>query len=87
MNDTLNPEEIHDVFFEKGFIILRIDKFHNGKSAKIRAELDYGDELTTNDLQDIALKLKTIEKNENIVIDIIHIDMNHKSIRLNFNIV
>lgn len=87
MKDTLNPDEIYDAFELGGFSILRIDNFYDGKSAEIRAELNYGNVLTVNNLQEITLKLKMIEENEGIKIEIVHIDMNHKTIRINFSII
>jgi len=86
MKNTLNPEQIYSAFSKYNFAVTRIDDFENGKIAKIRAELNYTEPLTTNNLQEITLKLKMIEKNEHINIEIIHIDMPHKTIRMNFSI-
>jgi hypothetical protein len=86
MKNTLSPETIYSAFSKGEFTVARIDDFENGKTAKVRAELKFSDYLTTNNLQEITLKLKMIEKNENIRINIVHIDMNHNTIRLNFSI-
>lgn len=83
MKTTLDPEIIYDAFDRHGFPILRIDQFDRGNYAEIRAELDYDDYLTINQLTDITVKLSMIEKDENIELKIVHIDMVHKTIRLN----
>ena len=83
MKSTLDPDIIYDVFDRHGFPILRIDQFDKGNYAEIRAELDYSEFLTTNQLTDIIVKLSMIEKDENIEIRIVHIDMIHRTIRLN----
>ncbi len=87
MKDTLNPDKIYAAFETGGFSVDRIDNFHDGKYAEIRAELQFEKHLSVQNLQEITLKLKMIEENEGIHMEIIHIDMAHKSIRINFNIV
>ena len=87
MKDTLNPEKIYAAFETGGFSVDRIDNFYDGKHAEIRAELQFTDSLSVQNLQEITLKLKMIEENEGIKIEIIHIDMTHKSIRINFNVI
>ena len=82
MQSTYDPQMIYDVFDRYGFAILRIDQFDRGNYAKIRAELKY-EKLTTDNLLEITTKLKTLEKNENLEIHIINIDMIHKTMRLN----
>ncbi len=82
MQSTYDPQMIYDVFDRYGFAILRIDQFDRGNYAKIRAELKY-EKLTTDSLLEITTKLKTLEKNENLEIHIINIDMIHKTMRLN----
>ncbi len=86
MIDTFSPEIIYEAFKKGGFSVLRIDKFYNGDYAEIRAELDFKENLSVKDLQDITLKLKVIEETEGIKIQIVNIDMPHKSIRINFSI-
>lgn len=85
MQSTNDPQLIYDVFDRYGFAVLRIDEFDRGDYAKIRAELKY-DRLTTDLLLEITTKLKTLEKNENVDISIINIDMIHKTMRLNIAI-
>lgn len=82
MQSTYDPQQIYDVFDRYGFAVLRIDQFDRGNYAKIRAELKY-DRLTTDQLLEITTKLKTLEKNENVEINIVNIDMIHKTMRLN----
>ena len=86
MNDTFSPDTIYEVFRTGGFSVLRIDNFYKGDYAEIRAELDYKKNLSVSDLQEITLKLKLIEEHEGIKIEIVNIDMPHKSIRINFSI-
>jgi hypothetical protein len=82
MKSTYDPQLIYDVFNRFGFPIMRIDQFDRGNYAKIRAELKY-DKLTVDRLLEITTRLKTLEKNENLEIHIINIDMIHKTMRLN----
>jgi hypothetical protein len=82
MQSTYDPQQIYDVFDRYGFAVLRIDQFDRGNYAKIRAELKY-DQLTTDHLLEITTKLKTLEKNENLEISIVNIDMIHRTMRLN----
>jgi hypothetical protein len=82
MQSTYDPQLIYDVFDRYGFAILRIDQFDRGNYATIRAELKY-EKLSTDRLLEITTKLKSLEKNENLEIHIINIDMNHKTMRLN----
>ena len=70
------------MFDRYGFAVLRIDQFDRGDYAKIRAELKY-EQLTTDHLLEITTKLKLLEKNENIDVTIVNIDMIHKTMRLN----
>ena len=81
MKSTYDPQLIYDVFDRYGFPILRIDEFDRGNHAKIRAELKY-DRLSIDRLLEITTKLKSLEKNENLEIHIINIDMIHKTMRL-----
>lgn len=86
MKNTLHPEIIYETFDRYGFPVLRIDHFDRGNYAEIRAELKYPDYLSVKLLQEIAMKLNMIEKNENIEIQIINIDMIHKTMRVNIEI-
>lgn len=81
MQSTTDPQLIYDVFDRYGFAALRIDEFDRGDFAKIRAELKY-EQLGTDQLLEIATKLKTLEKNENLKIVIVNIDMIHRTMRL-----
>jgi len=85
MQTTYDPQQIYDVFDRYGFAILRIDQFDRGNYAKIRAELKY-ERLMTDHLLEISTKLKLLEKNENVEISIVNIDMIHKTMRLNIAI-
>jgi hypothetical protein len=82
MQSTYDPQLIYDVFDRYGFAILRIDQFDRGNYATIRAELKY-EKLSTDHLLEITTRLKSLEKNENLEIHIINIDMIHKTMRLN----
>lgn len=82
MKNTVDPVLIYDVFNRFGFPIVRIDQFDRGNFAKIRAELKY-ERLSVDSLLEITTRLKSMEKSENIEIQIINIDMIHKTIRLN----
>jgi hypothetical protein len=82
MKSTFDPQLIYDVFNRFGFPIMRIDQFDRGNFAKIRAELKY-DRLSVDYLLEITTRLKSMEKTENLEIQIINIDMIHKSMRLN----
>ena len=82
MQSTNDPQLIYDVFDRYGFAVLRIDQFDRGNYATIRAELKY-ETLSTDQLLEIATKLKSLEKNENLEVQLINIDMNHKTMRLN----
>ncbi len=81
MKSTIDPQLIYDVFQRFGFPIMRIDQFDRGNFAKIRAELKY-ERLNVDALLEITTKLKSMEKNENLEIHIINIDMIHKTMRL-----
>lgn len=83
MDTTFDPGMIYDVFEKYGFPVLRIDLFDRGNYAELRAELDYSDFLTIEQLQEIVVKLRLIEQNENIEIKIVNIDMRHRSLRMN----
>jgi hypothetical protein len=69
------------MFDRSGFKVLRIDQFDSGNYAKIRAELKY-DHLGAAQLLEIATRLMSLEKNENLEIRIINIDLIHKSMRV-----
>lgn len=86
MKDTFNPEIIYDVFDRHGLSPLRIDNFDRGNYAKVRVGLNYREYLTVNQLQEITMKLYLIEKNEHLKLEIVHIDMVHKTMRVNLHI-
>jgi uncharacterized protein YxjI len=81
MKNTYDPLLIYDMFDRAGFKILRIDQFDSGNFAKIRTELQY-ERLSAAQLLEIATKLMLVEKNENLEIQIINIDMIHKTMRV-----
>jgi len=81
VKNTYDPLLIYDMFDRSGFKILRIDQFDSGNFAKIRAELNY-EQLSANLLLEIATRLMSLEKSENLEIRIINIDMIHKSMRV-----
>ena len=83
MRDTLSPDVIYDIFGRVGFPVLRIDHFDRGNYAEIRAQLNYPKNLSVLQLQEITGKLSILEKNENIRIEIVNIDMIHHTLRVN----
>ena len=83
MKNTYDPLLIYDMFDRADFKILRIDQFDSGNYAKIRTELKY-DKLSVAQLLEIATRLMSLEKNENLEIQIVNIDMIHKTMRLDF---
>lgn len=82
MKITFDPQIIYDVFDRYGFPVLRIDNFDKGTFAKIRVELKKSEYMSVKELQDIVVKLGLIEKNENIEIKIVNVDMIHKTMRI-----
>jgi uncharacterized protein YxjI len=82
MKNTYDPQLIYDLFDHFGFKVLRIDQFDCGNFAKIRAELAY-ERLSAAQLLEIATRLMTLEQSENIDIQIVHINMVHKTMSLN----
>jgi len=83
MKNTYDPQLIYDRFDRYGFKVLRIDQFDTGNFAKIRAELVY-DRLSPGQLLELTTKLISLEKSENLDIQIVNIDMIHKTMRLDF---
>ena len=81
MKNTYDPLLIYDMFDRAGFKILRIDQFDSGNFAKIRTELKY-DTLSAAQLLEITTRLLSMEKNENLEIHIINIDIFHKTMRV-----
>ena len=81
MKNTYDPLLIYDMFDRAGFKILRIDQFDSGNFAKIRAELNY-ERLSAPILLEIATKLMSLEKSENLEIHVVNIDMIHKTMRV-----
>jgi len=82
MKTTFDPQIIYDAFSRYGFPVLRIDDFDKGTFAKIRAELKNSEYMSVEELQDIIVRLRLIEKNENVEIKIVNIDMIHKTMRV-----
>ncbi|MCU0276136.1 MAG: hypothetical protein MUF02_04660 [Acidobacteria bacterium] len=82
MINTYEPQLIYDVFDHYGFKVLRIDQFDSGNFAKIRAELDY-EQLSSGQLLEIATRLISLEKNENVEIQVTYVDMRHRTMTLN----
>lgn len=83
MKNTYDPQLIYDMFDRFGFKVLRIDQFDSGNFAKIRAELDY-ERLSLSQLLEITTKLISLEQSENLEINVVNIDMIHKTMRLDF---
>ncbi|MBN2345123.1 MAG: hypothetical protein JXO51_01955 [Candidatus Aminicenantes bacterium] len=85
MKNTYEPQLIYDLFVRYGFMVRRIDQFDSGNFAKIRADLDC-ELLTTGQLMEIATRLISMEQKENLEIHVVHIDMLHRSMRVNIMI-
>lgn len=85
MINTNSPEIIYEIFERFGFPVVRIDHFDRGNYAEIRAQLNYPTLLSTTQLQEINMKLALMEKNENIRVEIVNIDMIHRTIRINIH--
>jgi hypothetical protein len=83
MKNTNDPQLIYDMFDRIGLKVLRIDQFDSGNFAKIRAELEY-ERLSLSQLLELTTKLISLEQSENLDIQIVNIDMIHRTIRLNF---
>ncbi|MCP4215179.1 MAG: hypothetical protein GY765_11000 [bacterium] len=86
MQTTYDPEIIYGVFERRGFSVLRIDNFDRGNYAELRAELNYNESLSVAELNEVAMKLSIVEREENISIKIVHLDMIHRTIRMNIHI-
>jgi 23S rRNA U2552 (ribose-2'-O)-methylase RlmE/FtsJ len=82
MINTYEPQLIYDMFDHYGFNVLRIDQFDSGTFAKIRAELSY-EQLSANQLLEIATRLISLEKNENLEVQVVMVDMRHRSLTVN----
>lgn len=85
MKNTYDPQLIYDMFDRYGFKVLRIDQFDSGNFAKVRAELAY-ERLSLAQLLEITTKLISLEQSENLEINVVNIDMIHKTMRLDFMI-
>ncbi len=81
MKNTYEPQLIYDLFTHYGFGVLRIDQFDSGNSAKIRAELNT-EHLTASQLLELATRLMSMEKHENLDIQVAFIDMRHRTMTL-----
>ncbi len=84
MKNTYDPQMIYDMFDHFGFKCLRIDQFDCGNFAKIRAEIET-ERLNTSQLLEIATRLMSMEKSENLDIHIIHINMVHRTMTLHIS--
>lgn len=81
MKNTYEPQLIYDVFAQHGFGVLRIDQFDSGNSAKIRAELNC-EQMSAAALMEVATRLMAMEKHENLDIQVVFLDMRHRSMTL-----
>lgn len=86
MENTLDPQIIYDAFATRGFPVQRIDQFDRGDYAEVRVDLNYANEMSVTQMQEITLKLGIIEKHENVDLRIVNIDMGHQSMRVNIYI-
>jgi len=82
VKNTYDPQLIYDMFDRFNFKVLRIDQFDCGNFAKIRAEIEH-EKLSVAQLLEMSARLMSMEKSENIDIQIVHIDMFHKTMSLN----
>ena len=82
MKNTYDPQVIYDMFDRFGFKLLRIDQFDSGSFAKLRAEIDH-EKLSVAQLLEIATRLMSMEQSENIDVQIVHVDMHHRTMSLN----
>jgi len=82
MKNTYEPQLIYDMFAHYGFNVLRIDQFDSGSFAKIRAELNY-ELLSAGQLLEVATRLISMEKNENLDIQVVMVDMRHRTMTVN----
>ena len=82
MKNTYDPLLIYDMFDHFGFKVLRIDQFDCGNFAKIRAEMGI-DRLGPSQLLEIATRLMSLEKGENLDVQVVYVDMVHKTMTLN----
>jgi 23S rRNA U2552 (ribose-2'-O)-methylase RlmE/FtsJ len=82
MKNTYEPQLIYDMFSHYGFNVLRIDQFDSGSFAKIRAELNY-EQLNAGQLLEVATRLISMEKNENLDIQVVMVDMRHRTMTVN----
>ena len=85
MKNTYDPQLIYDMFDHFGFKCLRIDQFDAGNFAKIRAEIEY-EQLSASQLLEVATRLLSMEKNENLEIQVVHINMVHRTMTLHISI-
>jgi len=82
VKNTYDPQLIYDMFDRFNFKVLRIDQFDCGNFAKIRAEIE-NEKLSVAQLLEMSTRLMSMEKSENIDVQIIHIDMIHRTMSLN----
>ncbi len=81
MKNTYEPQLIYDLFSHYGFGVLRIDQFDSGNSAKIRAELN-SEQMSAAQLLEVATRLMSMEKHENLDIQVVFLDMRHRTMTL-----
>ncbi len=82
MKNTYEPQLIYDVLDNYGFKVVRIDQFDSGSFAKIRAELGC-EQMSAGQLLEMATRLISLEKNENVEVQVTYLDMRHRTITLN----
>lgn len=82
MKNTYEPQIIYDMFSHYGFSVLRIDQFDSGSFAKIRAELNC-ETLGAGQLLEVATRLMSMEKNENLDVQVVMVDMRHRTMTVN----
>lgn len=86
MKTTLEPEVIYEVFSRLNLPVLRIDRFDRGNYAELRVELPSTPYLGVDDLQQLVNRLRVLEKEENLHLQVVHIDMHHHTMRINLSI-
>jgi hypothetical protein len=84
MKNTYDPQLIYDMFDHFGFKCLRIDQFDCGNFAKIRAEVGF-ERLSASQLLEIATRLMSMEKSENLDIQVVHVNMVYRTMTLHIS--
>lgn len=83
MENTFDPQVIYDAFSRHEMVVRRIDHFDKGDYAEIRIDLPGAAHLSPTQLLELSTRLKVIENREQLMIEIIHIDMVHHTLRIN----